>query len=170
MSVKKYLPDGLLPWTHSCFVCGETNPKGLHLKAYHRKGRVFIDYSTRQEDVGYLNIVHGGIGAMLLDEVMTWAAILSFGEMAVAAEFTLRLLKPVLAGQTIHVEGWLSKCGRRLAVCESQITFDGKLIMSSMGKYVPMPAENNSLLYGDFVFSDTSLPAHLILKDFPLNK
>jgi uncharacterized protein (TIGR00369 family) len=167
MKTAKMIPDGLLPWTRSCFVCGENNPKGLHLKAHHRKGRIHLDYLTKPEDFGYQNIVHGGIGAMLLDEAMTWASLLSFGKISVAAEFTLRLLAPIGAGEKVHAEAWVINPGKRLCLCTGEMKAGEKRVMTCTGKYVPMPSDKISSLYEDFVISEKTIPPHVILDDFP---
>ena len=53
--------QGVLPWTKSCFVCGEQNPRGLHLRSRVEGELVIIDYTPRETDLGYRQIVHGGI-------------------------------------------------------------------------------------------------------------
>ena len=71
------IPTGTLPWTKSCFVCGQENPHGLHLKCRVDDGQVILEYTTQERDLGWRSIVHGGIVMTLMDEVMTWAAILA---------------------------------------------------------------------------------------------
>lgn len=170
MKVSKIIPDGLLPWTRSCFVCGEANSLGLRLQSYYRQGRIQLEYQTKPEDAGYQNIVHGGIGAMLLDETMTWASLLSFGRISVAAEFTLRLLAPIGTGEKINVEAWVLNSGKRLCLCAGEIKAGKKTVMTSTGKYVPMPGHKIASVYDDFVFSDKAISPHLILNDFAKGK
>ena len=98
---------GALPWTRSCFVCGQDNPHGLHLRSRIENGRVMLDYTPREADLGYKHIVHGGIAITLLDEVMTWASIVAARRICVAAELATRLKKPIHVGQTLRVEGWV---------------------------------------------------------------
>ena len=145
--------DGWLPWTRSCFVCGESNPHGLRLRSRVEGDRVVIRYVTREADVGWRHLVHGGLSATLLDEALTWAAILSLRRACVAAEITVRLKQPIRAGQSIRVEGWtMATRLSRLATTEGCIVDEaGTVLASGSGKYVPMPADGLPLCSQDFV-------------------
>jgi hypothetical protein len=62
-----------LPHTKSCFVCGEANPAGLRQR-FETDGRVVrARFTPRPEHAGFTGVVHGGILATLLDEIMVWA-------------------------------------------------------------------------------------------------
>ena len=96
--------SGTLPWTKSCFVCGESNPRGLQLKSRLVDGKVMLDYVTRETDLGWKHAVHGGVVMTLLDEVMTWAAMIASGNPCVAAEVSVRLVAPAECGAALRVE------------------------------------------------------------------
>ncbi len=149
---------GVLPWTRSCFVCGAENPHGLRLRSQVAAGRVFLEYTPRPEDVGYRHIVHGGIGMTLVDEVMTWAAILATGRLCVAAEMTTRLKQPMRVGQPVRVEGWVAQAGSRLCRTVGHILdAAGTVLLDAQGKYMPMPASAISLCDKDFIFSPETI-------------
>ncbi|MBU1695380.1 MAG: PaaI family thioesterase [Verrucomicrobia bacterium] len=158
------MKDGWLPWTKSCFVCGEQNPHGLRLRSRLEGGRVVIDYTTRRADAGYRQVVHGGIAATLLDEVMTWAAIVAMKKVCVAAELTTRLKAPIGVGQKVGVEGWVTRAGSRLCLTEGVVRdAEGRELLSATGKYMPMPAGMASLSEKDFVHSPEALdPLELV--------
>lgn len=145
--------NGWLPWTKSCFVCGEDNPHGLRLRSRVEGDRIVIRYTTREADLGWRHIVHGGLSMTLLDEVMTWAAILSLERACVAAEITVRLRQPIEAGQGIRIEAWTTAVrGTRLATAEGHILDEaGTVLASGTGKYVPMPAGALPMCSQDFV-------------------
>lgn len=144
--------SGPLPWTRSCFVCGQDNPHGLRQKSRVENDRVVLDYTTREADLGYKHIVHGGIAVTLLDEVMTWASILACRRVCVAAELTARLKQPVRAGRRIRVEGWVTRASARLLIAEGVIRGeDGAELLAASGKYMPMPDEHVRLTEKDFV-------------------
>jgi uncharacterized protein (TIGR00369 family) len=145
-------PEGWLPWTKGCFVCGEANPHGLHLRSRVEGGRVVIRYTPREADLGWRHIVHGGLSMTLMDEAMTWAAILSLRRACVAAEITVRLKQPVQTGQSIRVEGWTVDRRPRLALTEGRIVDEAGIVLASgSGKYVPMPANDLPMCADDFV-------------------
>lgn len=149
---------GILPWTKTCFVCGVDNPNGLRLRSRVEGDRIVLTHTTREADLGYRHLVHGGISMTLLDEVMTWAAILTFQKACVAAELTVRLKQPVAVGQTIRVEGWITGAKSRITLTEGQVLDDrGAVLATASGKYVPMPADGMHLCVQDFVESREAL-------------
>jgi uncharacterized protein (TIGR00369 family) len=150
--------QGTLPWTRSCFVCGQDNPHGLHLRSRIEDGRVILDYTPREADLGYKHIVHGGIAITLLDEVMTWAAIVATRRVCVAAELTTRLKKPILVGEPLRVEGWVTRQTSRLILTEGAIVNpDGQPLLTAEGKYMPMPKDQIELTQKDFVISPDAI-------------
>ena len=151
-------PAGTLPWTRTCFVCGVDNPGGLHLRSRVEGDRVVIRHLTREEDLGYRHLVHGGITMTLLDEVMTWAAILTLRKAAVAAELTVRLKRPVAVRQELRVEGWIAGGASRRLLAEGRVLdAQGAVCAVAEGKYVPMPDEGAGLCLKDFVESREAL-------------
>jgi len=156
---------GTLPWTRSCFVCGEQNPHGLRLKSRIENGRVVLDYTTRDADLGYRHIVHGGILMTLLDEVMTWAAIVAAERMCVAAELTVRLKKPVKVGQALRAEGWITNGKARLIMADGHIIDAARQVLATAtGKYVAMPRGESALCAGDFVISPDAIHPERLLR------
>ena len=160
------LPDGVLPWTRSCFVCGEANPHGLRLRSRLEDGCVVLDYTTRDTDRGYRHIVHGGIAVTLVDEVMTWAAIAAARTVCVAAELVTRLRQPIEVGRTLRVEGRLAGGRSRLLMTEGRILgADGAVLLTAKGKYMPMPPDKVALCAKDFVTGPDSLPLDRLFPD-----
>lgn len=144
--------SGTLPWTRSCFVCGQDNPHGLQLKSKILDGAVVLEHTARQEDVGYSHLVHGGISMTLMDEVMTWAAIVAMGKMCVSAEINSRFRRPVEVGMRLKVVGRVEKSTPRLCLTVAEV-FDpsGHVLTSATGKYLPMRGEGVHLSEKDFV-------------------
>ncbi len=96
-----------------CYVCGKNNPRGLKLKFEHsEKGRLRSVVVFRKEHQGFKGIVHGGMIAMVLDEMMVNLAWKE-GVPAVTAEFTVRLKKPAQIGEKVYLEGVIKKEGGR---------------------------------------------------------
>lgn len=150
--------SGTLPWTRTCFVCGIENPNGLHLRSRVEGDRVVLNHLTRESDLGYRHLVHGGISMTLLDEVMTWAGILTLQKACVAAELTVRLKRPVSVGQSLRIEGWITGERRILTLAEGRVLDGrGEVLATATGKYVPMPEKERHLCVKDFVTSPEAL-------------
>jgi len=158
----------MLPWTRSCFVCGEGNPKGLHLRSHVEDGSVVIRYTPEREHCGWSELVHGGIAMTLLDEVMTWAAILSTRRACVAAEISVRLRKPIVVGNPMRIIGHAAFGKSRIVLAEGTILDeDDEVIFSSEGKYVPMNNSSAARCAEDFVEGPDSIAIGDIFEDFP---
>jgi len=162
------IANGMLPWTRSCFVCGEGNPQGLHLRSHVEDGSVVIRYTPGSEHCGWRERVHGGIAMTLLDEVMTWATILSSRRACVAAEFNVRLRKPMIVGHPLRIIGHAALGRSRLVLVEGTILDkDDDVVFASEGKYVPMDSNTATLCVADFVDSPDTIAIADIFDDLP---
>ena len=97
---------------HGCFVCGELNDQGLHVDLRVAAGRAWTELTLTHHHEGWADVVHGGILAALLDEVMGWA-LFQQDCWGVTAEMTVRFKAPVAVGQRIRVEGRVAEARRR---------------------------------------------------------
>jgi len=131
-----------LPHTHSCFVCGESNPLGLKLR-FHTNGQVVTtQFVPRPEHIGFKGVVHGGLLATVLDEIMVWACAVQTRRFAYCAELNVRFLHPLSPGEEVRVTGELVENRRnRLYTTRSQVRNPaGQLLAEGAGKYLPIPA------------------------------
>jgi uncharacterized protein (TIGR00369 family) len=130
----------ILPHTHSCFVCGESNPSGLNLR-FETDGRVVeTRFTPRADHVGFKQTVHGGIIATLLDEIMVWACAVQTRKFAFCAELNVRFLNPVRPGTEVIVRGELV-VNRRNRIFEAQasvVDSGGVVLANGTGKYLPV--------------------------------
>ncbi len=157
--------SGTLPWTKSCFVCGEDNRHGLKLKSHVENGIVTINYTPRDCDRGWKHIVHGGITVTLMDEVMTWAAMLEVKSACVAAEINSRLKQPIEVGQPLRIEGSVSSAKSRMVITEARILNEnGTILASAKGKYMKMATDKMTFCKDDFVCDSESIsPADILI-------
>ena len=98
---------------HYCFVCGEENPSGLHLKFTLCDGKVTTEFVPQKIYQGYKDIVHGGIIAAILDEAMVKAARMQ-GMQAVTAEITIRFRNPLMAGEKAVIEAHILRTNKKI--------------------------------------------------------
>src|SRR4051812_40973160 len=81
-----------VPHTHTCFVCGESNPIGFKLRL-ETDGRVVqTRLIPRSEHTGFKGTVHGGLVSTVLDEIMAWACAVQTKRFAFCAELNVRFL------------------------------------------------------------------------------
>ena len=125
-----------------CYVCGSKNPRGFRLKFKHpKKGILQTEFVFAEHYQGFKGIVHGGILATLLDEIMlnlTWTE----GIPAVTAEMTIRLVKPAKTGKKIYFEGRLDEDkGRILKMSATAKDEKGQVLATATGACVRMKIE-----------------------------
>lgn len=125
-----------LSWGDDCFVCGKDNPEGLRLEfhldeAARTMETVWVPRATHQ---GYADIVHGGLVAAVLDEVLGKLTV-SLGIPAVTAELSVRFQKPVPPARPLKVRGRLTGERGRLLQGESEAFLeDGTVAAAASAK------------------------------------
>ena len=142
-----------LPHTHSCFVCGESNPAGLNLR-FETDGRVVhARFTPRAEHIGFREVVHGGIIATLLDEIMVWACAVQAKQFAYCAELNVRFLKSARPGEETVASAELVE-NRKNKIFEAKAELKnlaGEVLASATGKYLPVKAAEAAGMATDFV-------------------
>ena len=143
----------VLPHTHHCFVCGESNVHGLNLRFETDGQKVHARFTPRPEHVGFKQTVHGGLIATVLDEIMVWACAVQTRRFAYCAELTVRFASPLQPGDQTVVTGELVN-NRRGKIFETRAEVRnaaGQLLASATGKYMPIGDADTSLMATDFV-------------------
>ena len=143
----------VLPHTHSCFVCGESNPIGLKLR-FETDGRVVqTRFVPRPEHIGFKQTVHGGILATLLDEIMVWACAVQTKRFAFCAELNVRFLNPVVPGMEVTATAELA-VNRKNRIFEAKANLSdqtGLVLATATGKYIPVKEMDAREMATDFV-------------------
>ena len=142
-----------LPHTHSCFVCGESNPVGFNLRSETDGRMVRARFSFGAGHVGFKNTVHGGLTATLLDEIMTWACAVPTKRFAYCAELNVRYLRPVRPHEQLVATAELVADRRgRLFEAKAELRAEaGALLATATGKYLPLKATEAIGMATDFV-------------------
>ena len=142
-----------LPHTHSCFVCGEANPSGLKLRFETDGHIVRAKFTPRTEHIGFKGVVHGGITATVLDEIMVWACAVATRRFAYCAELNVRYLHPLSPGVEVIVAGELltNRKGRLFEAKGFVQDASGQTFAEATGKYLPIKDADLSQLVTDFV-------------------
>lgn len=142
-----------LPHTHSCFVCGESNPIGLNLR-FETDGRaVRTRFTPRAEHIGFKQVVHGGLIATVLDEIMVWACVAQTKRFAYCAELTVRFQNPLRPGEETTASAELVTNRRdKIFDVKSQLKDRaGKILATATGKYIPVKSAELADMATDMV-------------------
>ena len=155
MSAPERVP---LPWCRNCLVCGQDNPIGMRARMYKVGDEVQLSWTTRLEHSGWSDVMHGGFIATVLDEVMTWSAILASGKPCFAADFNLRLVETLPANVACIASARLERARRRVFDVQGSVLDEaGRTYAHAHGRYMPVPRERVPHLRNEFVTSSDCL-------------
>jgi acyl-coenzyme A thioesterase PaaI-like protein len=122
-----------------CFVCGQNNPRGLKISVRYREADLAAEtqLSLPKEYQGWADVIHGGILATLLDEMMAHA-VWHFAGPGLTLSLEVRFHAPLKPDEPILVRGVLqSQNGsRRLAAGEIIRLADNTRIASGKSRFL----------------------------------
>lgn len=119
-----------------CIGCGEANPQGLRLEFAWDGDVMTSTWVPRPEHQGWEGFAHGGMVALVLDEVMAQAVNRS-GVRAPTAGMTVRFRRPAPIGEPLRLTATRPE-GRRLLTCRAEARdANGALIAEATGKFLP---------------------------------
>ena len=118
------------PNSDMCFVCGRRNPVGLYMSFYDNgENEVISEYTVPGRYQGYPGIVHGGVLASMLDEVVGRVAMIGDAHhfmMSVKLQVLYR--HPVPVETALQIKGRIIRLRGRLGKAQGEITLpDGTI-------------------------------------------
>jgi uncharacterized protein (TIGR00369 family) len=122
-----------------CFACGLENTFGLQIHFYDNGiDEVRAEYTVPDHFQGYPGIVHGGIVATMLDELLGRSVMAKDPTyFMVSAKLTVRYRKPVPIGQPLHLLGKVLRRKSRISTSIAEIRLsDGTLCAEAEGTLV----------------------------------
>jgi acyl-coenzyme A thioesterase PaaI-like protein len=127
-----------------CFVCGKNNPRGLKIAVRYREADLVAEteLSLPKEFQGWADVIHGGILATLLDEMMAHA-VWHFAGPGLTLSMEVRFHQPLKPGEPILVRGVLhtQNGSRRQAEGEVIRLADGARIASGKSRFLLLNQE-----------------------------
>ena len=125
-----------------CFVCGPHNPAGLHLSfatpAPGGDTTAAIHFPVQYQ--GWENVVHGGLIATVLDEIMIKAAAAQ-NLVCVTGEITVKYKLPALTETPYQLCARVLENRGRLVVASAELrAAGGPILASAQGKLVRVEA------------------------------
>ncbi len=87
------------PWKnlkgYNCFGCAPDNKFGVKMEFYEDGDELVCFWKPREEYQGWLNTLHGGIQAVLLDEICGWVIIRKLQTAGVTSKMETRYRKSI---------------------------------------------------------------------------
>ncbi len=142
-----------LPRTEGCIVCGQLNPVGLKITSFvdTSTGVVSAAYTPDVNHIGFTGVVHGGVLATVLDEIMVWCATWAGKRFCLAAELSVRYRSPGRVGELMRVEARTEIVRSRIITTTGKITAGEVLVAEASGKYIPLPDADNAAFVATLV-------------------
>jgi len=118
-----------------CFGCSEINPIGLKLRFSYKDDEAITKWVPKEEYQGWPGILHGGITATILDEVMA-KLIEHEGIWAVTGEMNIKYVKKIEIGKELIAKSWFEKQSPKIFYLQAEIqNKDGEVLAKGSGKY-----------------------------------
>ena len=126
------------PSERMCFACGPDNPVGLHIDYAVDDAEVCTaEFTPGENHLSWEDTVHGGIIYSALDDV-TGNIPYARGLIAHTARCEICYRRPLRAGETIRLKGWVEKEKGRLMVIrgEARRKEDNELIAECTASFL----------------------------------
>ena len=133
------------PWIetpgYNCFGCSPNNPIGTRMRFYEDGDAIVSFWHPTQNHQSWLNTLHGGIQAVLLDEVCGWVVFHKLKTAGVTAKMEMRYHKPVSTLQDyIKLRAFLKEMRRNIAIVQGELyAADGELLCECICTYFTFP-------------------------------
>ena len=105
-----------------CFGCCPDNPIGLKMTFVEDGDHVISEWEPSAHHQGYINVLHGGIQAVLMDEIASWTVYVKAKTGGVTSSITVDYNKPVFVNKgPVKLVAQLLKLDDRIATVRVQL-------------------------------------------------
>ena len=147
---------GLEEQGYNCFACCPSNPYGLKME-FHEDGDDIVCFWEPCENYqSWINTLHGGIQATLMDEIGGWVVNRTLQTAGVTTQHNVKYRTPVPAGNGVILEirARLKEMKRNFAFIEASISHEGKVCSTCEMVYFTVSKEKAA---SDFFFRGCEL-------------
>jgi len=135
------------PWQNKnegpnkCFGCSKQNPNGLQMEFFEDGEHIVSEWTPRPEFEGYIDMLHGGIQATILDEVACWVVYIKCKTSGVTSNMDIKYRGAVnLNGQPIKARASLIETTSRMVTIKAEIlNNEDKVCSEAVIKYFIFP-------------------------------
>ena len=114
------------PWKgiegYYCFGCAPSNPAGVKMEFYEDGDEIVSVWHPDFKYQGWLDTLHGGIQAVLLDEISAWVIARKMQTAGVTSKMETRYLKPISTNEPyITLRASIKERKRNIVLVEASI-------------------------------------------------
>jgi len=125
-----------LDFSDMCFGCGKRNDCGLQLDISYDNGRSWAKVRFKEHHQGWKGIVHGGVIAAALDEMMAYAVGSTGRARTVTVKLNITYRKPVKVGEEYNLESEVVESKGRKIYVKALLKDDNKVHAEAEGIYL----------------------------------
>lgn len=132
------------PNSDYCFVCGRKNPNGLYMAFYDNgENEVYSEYEVSELYQGYPGVVHGGVVAAMLDEIVARVSMIGDPHhFMMSVKMEVKFRQPVPTETNLHLVGKVVRLRGRLGKAVGEILLpDGSVAAESAMTLADVPRE-----------------------------
>lgn len=104
-----------------CFACGGLNPLGLHLKFRSDGEFLTTRFTPREHLQGFEGVLHGGIIAVILDDLMSNLLARRYSIATATAELKVRFRAPAKVGIQLMARAWVKDRKGKIFYCQAEL-------------------------------------------------
>lgn len=141
------------PWKgvegYYCFGCAPSNPAGVKMEFYEDGDDIVSIWTPDTKYQGWLNTLHGGIQAVLLDEICAWVIIRKKQTTGVTFKMETKYLKSIsTVDEELTLRARIVNEKRNVVFIEAEIYNKAKEICSqALCTYFTIPQEEAKSKY-----------------------
>ena len=124
-------------YPNSSFVSGTKNPEGMKIHPVVKDSMVHIKYTFEERFAGGPGLVHGGILAAAIDDLMGYATVIH-NHMCVTANLSVNYISPVPVEEEFELLAWVTKIDGKKVFAESIIKREKKVYVEGSGLFIDL--------------------------------
>ena len=135
------------PWLgcegYNCFGCAPSNPYGVKMEFYEVGDKIVSRWKPVSQFQGWIDTLHGGIQAVLLDEICAWAVMRQSQRAGVNSKMVTQYNRTISTNEEyIDIEAHVVEQRRNIFIVEASIyNMAGELCSSAECTYFTFPPE-----------------------------
>lgn len=113
---------------YNCFACAPHNPIGLHLEFYEEGDEVTTTWTPNDNFQGWLETLHGGIQATLIDETCGWLISRKCQLAGMTTQLNIKYKKPVaIDGTPVEIRAKIREIKRNFVFIDCNLLRNGEI-------------------------------------------
>lgn len=126
---------------YNCFACAPSNPYGLKMEFYEDGEEVVSYWMPEKHYQGWLNTLHGGIQATLMDETGVWLVSRKFQTAAMTTNLNIKYKKPVPTDSKLELRARIKEIKRSFIIVEITLLSGEQVCSLAEATYYKFPKE-----------------------------